>query len=92
MERTWDSPTLTVSLLREYKTLAHLKSDADHLPTLGSGVMLITTTIIAIAVVKLKHLPMLVAIVFFLASGFIDGLFFGSSAKKVPHGESEGFS
>ncbi|GAA5909582.1 hypothetical protein JCM6882_003461 [Rhodosporidiobolus microsporus] len=51
-----------------------------------SGVLLITTTMIALAMVELKHLPILLAVGYFLGSGFIDGLFIGATAKKVPHG------
>jgi KUP system potassium uptake protein len=36
--------------------------------------------------VRLKHLPVVVAVGYFLLSAFIDCLFFGSSIKKVPHG------
>ncbi|BGO93261.1 hypothetical protein NBRC10512_000086 [Rhodotorula toruloides] len=51
-----------------------------------SGVMIITTTILAVAMAQVKHLPVLVAIGYFLLSAFIDGLFFGASLKKVPTG------
>ncbi|CEQ41632.1 SPOSA6832_03369 [Sporobolomyces salmonicolor] len=51
-----------------------------------SGVLLITTGIISIAIVKLKHLPVIVALHFLVGAGFIDGLFFGATALKVPHG------
>ena len=51
-----------------------------------SGVLFVTTVTLALAMVRLKHLPVLVAVVYFLFSGFIDCLFFGSSIKKVPHG------
>ncbi|GAA5914976.1 hypothetical protein JCM6882_001949 [Rhodosporidiobolus microsporus] len=51
-----------------------------------AGVLLISTSMIALAIVQLKHLPILVALVYFVFSGFIDGLFLGATAKKVPHG------
>lgn len=51
-----------------------------------SGVMFITTSILAVAMVQVKHLSVLVAIGYFLLSAFIDGLFFGASLKKVPTG------
>ncbi|GAA5838703.1 hypothetical protein JCM9279_003833 [Rhodotorula babjevae] len=51
-----------------------------------SGVMLITTLTLALAMVQLKGLPVLVALAYFLAAAFIDALFFGAALKKVPHG------
>lgn len=51
-----------------------------------SGVLLVTTTIIAFAMIRLKHLPVVVAIGYFILSAFVDCLFFGASAKKVPRG------
>ncbi|GAA5958723.1 hypothetical protein JCM21900_002075 [Sporobolomyces salmonicolor] len=51
-----------------------------------SGVLLITTGIISIAIVKLKQLPVIIALHFLVGAGFIDGLFFGATALKVPHG------
>jgi KUP system potassium uptake protein len=36
--------------------------------------------------VQIKGLPILLACVYFVFSGFIDGLFFGATSKKVPHG------
>ncbi|GAA5828507.1 hypothetical protein JCM11251_000823 [Rhodosporidiobolus azoricus] len=51
-----------------------------------AGVMLITTVMIALSMVEMKHLPILLAVAYFVASGFIDGLFVGATAKKVPHG------
>ncbi|GAA5928143.1 hypothetical protein JCM3775_002829 [Rhodotorula graminis] len=51
-----------------------------------SGVMLITTLTLALAMVQLKGMPVVVALAYFLAAAFIDALFFGASLKKVPHG------
>ncbi|BGP41752.1 hypothetical protein JCM10450v2_005818 [Rhodotorula kratochvilovae] len=51
-----------------------------------SGVMLITTLTLALAMVQLKGLPVLLALAYFLLSAFLDCLFFGASLKKVPHG------
>ncbi|GAA6030383.1 hypothetical protein JCM8097_009081 [Rhodosporidiobolus ruineniae] len=51
-----------------------------------SGVLLITTTMVALAMVQLKHLPVFIAVVYFILSAFIDGLFFGATSLKVPHG------
>lgn len=50
--------------------------------------MIVTTSILAIAIVKLKHLPVFVALIYLVFSIFIDGLFWGASLKKVPHGSS----
>lgn len=51
-----------------------------------SGVLIVTTSILAVAIVRLKHLPVIVAVLFFIGFGFVDALFFGASLKKVPHG------
>ncbi|BGP18030.1 hypothetical protein JCM10213_008435 [Rhodosporidiobolus nylandii] len=51
-----------------------------------SGVLLITTAMISIAMVQLKHLPVVVGVAWFIVSGFIDGLFVGAASKKIPHG------
>ncbi|GAA6002540.1 KUP/HAK/KT family potassium transporter [Rhodotorula paludigena] len=51
-----------------------------------SGVMLITTLMIALAMIQLKGFPVLVALAYFFLAAFIDCLFFGASLKKVPHG------
>ncbi|KAG0655829.1 hypothetical protein C6P46_000681 [Rhodotorula mucilaginosa] len=51
-----------------------------------SGVMFITTCTLAIAMIQIKHLPVIVAVIYFFAAGFIDCLFFGATLKKVPHG------
>lgn len=48
--------------------------------------MLITTLMIALAMIQLKGFPVLVALAYFLLAAFIDCLFFGASLKKVPHG------
>ncbi|KIJ49086.1 hypothetical protein M422DRAFT_777639 [Sphaerobolus stellatus SS14] len=49
-------------------------------------VLFVTTTLIAIQCRYVKHLPWIVGLVFLLAFGFIDGLFFGAALRKVPHG------
>lgn len=48
--------------------------------------MIVTTTLIAVQIFAIKQLPLIVAIAFFLFFGFLDGLFWGASLKKVPHG------
>ncbi|GAA5888418.1 hypothetical protein JCM5296_000623 [Sporobolomyces johnsonii] len=51
-----------------------------------SGVFIITTIMLSLAMIQIKHLPIAVAVVYFFASGFIDCLFFGATLRKVPHG------
>ncbi|GAA5833011.1 hypothetical protein JCM3766R1_000398 [Sporobolomyces carnicolor] len=51
-----------------------------------ASVMIITTIMLSVAVVQLKHLHFLLAIAFFLFFGFFDCLFWGATLKKVPHG------
>ncbi|GJE85382.1 KUP/HAK/KT family potassium transporter [Phanerochaete sordida] len=49
-------------------------------------VMFSTTVLIAIQMVYVKHLPIYVALAFFLVFGFLDGLFWGAALKKIPQG------
>jgi KUP system potassium uptake protein len=52
-----------------------------------SGVMIVTTSFLAIGLVYIKGFPFGVGIWFFVFAGFFDALFWGASLKKVPHGE-----
>ncbi|WVR04896.1 hypothetical protein IAU60_001908 [Kwoniella sp. DSM 27419] len=49
-------------------------------------VMFVTTTLIALSIPVVKGLPWVLGVAFFLLFGFFDGLFWGASLKKVPHG------
>ncbi|ORY80251.1 potassium transporter [Leucosporidium creatinivorum] len=51
-----------------------------------SGVMIVTTSFLAIALVYIRGFPFGVGIWFFIFAGFFDALFWGASLKKVPHG------
>ncbi|GAA5826471.1 hypothetical protein JCM5353_001833 [Sporobolomyces roseus] len=51
-----------------------------------ASVMIITTIMLSVAIIQLKHLNFLLAIAFFLFFGFFDCLFWGATLKKVPHG------
>lgn len=51
-----------------------------------STVLIVTTTFIAISMVRIKHLPIALALAFLVGAGFIDGLFWGASLKKIPEG------
>ncbi|KAL4246799.1 Potassium transporter [Abortiporus biennis] len=51
-----------------------------------STVMFDTTVLLAVQMVYVKHLPVIIAIAFFLIFGFFDGLFWGAALKKVPKG------
>lgn len=51
-----------------------------------SGVLIVTTSVLAIAIVRIKGLPVIVAIAFFITFMFFDGLFWASSLKKIPQG------
>lgn len=48
--------------------------------------MFVTTTLIAIQIPYVKHLPWILAVAWLLSFGFIDGLFYGAALRKVPHG------
>jgi KUP system potassium uptake protein len=49
-------------------------------------VMIATSSLVAIQMRYVKGLPIIVALAFFVFYGFIDGLFWGASLKKIPHG------
>ncbi|KAJ1300716.1 hypothetical protein OPQ81_002360 [Rhizoctonia solani] len=51
-----------------------------------STVMFVTTTLITIQISYVKHRPAILGAAFLLFFGFIDGLFWGASLKKIPHG------
>ncbi|CAE6360553.1 unnamed protein product [Rhizoctonia solani] len=51
-----------------------------------STVMFVTTTLITIQIPLVKRKPVVLGITFLIFFGFIDGLFWGASLKKVPHG------
>ncbi|KAG8720565.1 hypothetical protein FRC08_018842 [Ceratobasidium sp. 394] len=49
-------------------------------------VMIVTTSLLAIQIPFVKRLPAILGVAFFVFFGFIDGLFWGASLRKVPHG------
>ncbi|KAH9055355.1 potassium transporter [Lactarius vividus] len=49
-------------------------------------VMFTTTVLIALQMRYVKFLPVIVSIMFLVFFGFLDGLFWGASLKKIPHG------
>ncbi|TFY59675.1 hypothetical protein EVG20_g7693 [Dentipellis fragilis] len=49
-------------------------------------VMFTTTCLVSIQTRYVKHLPIVCGVAFFLFFGFIDGLFWGASLKKIPKG------
>ncbi|KAI9452283.1 potassium transporter [Lactarius psammicola] len=49
-------------------------------------VMFTTTVLIALQMRYVKHLPIILSIMFLGFFGFLDGLFWGASLKKIPHG------
>ncbi|KAG8743230.1 hypothetical protein FRC10_000231 [Ceratobasidium sp. 414] len=49
-------------------------------------VMIVTTSLLAIQIPFVKRLPAIFGVAFFVFFGFIDGLFWGASLRKVPHG------
>ncbi|KAI0264210.1 potassium transporter [Gloeopeniophorella convolvens] len=49
-------------------------------------VMFTTSVLVSLQMRYVKHLPIIVGVVFLIIFGFIDGLFWGASLKKVPDG------
>ncbi|CAE6398379.1 unnamed protein product [Rhizoctonia solani] len=51
-----------------------------------STVMFVTTTLITLQIPLVKHKPVILGVAFLVFFAFIDGLFWGASLKKIPHG------
>lgn len=49
-------------------------------------VMFSTAVLIAVHIYYIKRLPLIIALGYIIIFGFFDGLFWGASLKKVPHG------
>ncbi|KAG8951578.1 hypothetical protein FRC04_005865 [Tulasnella sp. 424] len=73
----------TIVMVAAFKDLANLTNAYGFAV---STVMFVTTSLVAIQAYYTKHLPLVVAVGFFLIFGFFDGLFWGASLRKVPHG------
>lgn len=48
--------------------------------------MIVTTSFIAIQIYCVKRMPLVLSVAFFCVFVFFDGLFWGASLKKIPHG------
>ncbi|TEB40003.1 potassium transporter [Coprinellus micaceus] len=79
----WILMILTIVFVAAFKDLAALTNAYGFAV---ATVMLSTTGLLAIQMFYVKRWPMIVAILFFIFWGFIDGLFWGASLRKVPHG------
>ncbi|KAG8908676.1 hypothetical protein FRC01_007308 [Tulasnella sp. 417] len=73
----------TIIMVAVFKDLAKLTNAYGFAV---STVMFVTTSLVALQAYYTKHLPLVVAVGFFLIFGFFDGLFWGASLRKVPHG------
>ncbi|KAI4518197.1 potassium transporter [Schizophyllum commune Loenen D] len=51
-----------------------------------STVSLSTTLLLSVQIYVVKRRPLVFALAFFALFGFVDGLFWGSAVRKVPHG------
>ncbi len=49
-------------------------------------VMLSTTILLSFQIHYVKKLPIIISLLYFVVFGFFDGLFWGASLKKIPHG------
>ncbi|KAG8998098.1 hypothetical protein FRB90_012379 [Tulasnella sp. 427] len=79
----WTLMIGTIIMVAVFKDLAKLTNAYGFAV---STVMFVTTSLVAIQAYYTKHLPLVVAVGFFLIFGFFDGLFWGASLRKVPHG------
>ena len=48
--------------------------------------LIITTLMLTLAMIYVRHLPVIMALAFCLVFGFVDSLFFGASLSKIPTG------
>ncbi|TFK27651.1 potassium transporter [Coprinopsis marcescibilis] len=79
----WILMIVTIVLVGAFSNLSNLTNAYGFAV---ATVMLSTTGLLAIQMFYVKKWPIIVGAVFFLFFGFIDGAFWGASAKKVPHG------
>ncbi|KAG8843145.1 hypothetical protein FRB96_004344 [Tulasnella sp. 330] len=73
----------TIIMVAAFKNLGNLTNAYGFSV---SAVMFVTTSVVTIQMRYTKHLPVIIPFGFFCIFGFFDGLFFGASMKKVPHG------
>ncbi|KIY46745.1 potassium transporter [Fistulina hepatica ATCC 64428] len=79
----WTLMIITVILIASFSNLTNLTNAYGFAV---ATVMLSTTGLLTLHMLWVKHWPAVVAIGFFLIWGFFDGLFWGASIRKIPHG------
>jgi len=79
----WTLMIVTVILVAGFGTSTNLTNAYGFAV---STVMFSTSVLISVQIRQVKHLPIIVAIAFFIFYGFIDGLFWGASLRKIPRG------
>ncbi|TFK33003.1 potassium transporter [Crucibulum laeve] len=79
----WALMIATIVVVAVFSNLANLTNAYGFAV---ATVMLSTSVLLAVQMFYVKHLPLTLAIAYFISFGFFDGLFWGAALKKVPHG------
>ncbi|KAJ7486154.1 potassium transporter [Mycena galericulata] len=79
----WTVMVVTIIIVAAFANLAALTNAYGFCV---ATVMFSTTILLAVQMRWVKHWPAVVALGYFIFYGFIDGLFWGASLKKVPRG------
>ncbi|SJL07638.1 uncharacterized protein ARMOST_10988 [Armillaria ostoyae] len=79
----WTLMIGTIVLVATFSDLAKLTNAYGFAV---ATVMLSTTILLSFQIHYVKKLPIIVALLYFVVFGFFDGLFWGASLKKIPHG------
>ncbi|KDR82452.1 hypothetical protein GALMADRAFT_237778 [Galerina marginata CBS 339.88] len=79
----WILMIATVVIVVVFSNLANLTNAYGFAV---ATVMMSTSLLLAIQMYYVKHLPVIVGLLYFFTFGFFDALFWGASFKKVPHG------
>ncbi|KAF9561755.1 potassium transporter [Agrocybe pediades] len=79
----WALMIATVVIVAVFSNLANLTNAYGFAV---ATVMISTSLLLSMQLVWVKHLPVVLGVLYFLVFGFFDALFWGASFKKVPHG------
>ncbi|KAG7440895.1 potassium transporter [Guyanagaster necrorhizus] len=79
----WTLMIGTIILVATFSDLAKLTNAYGFAV---ATVMFSTTILLSFQIHYVKKLPVVIALLYFVFFGFFDGLFWGASLKKIPHG------
>jgi len=79
----WALMIITIIIVGVFKNLTNLTNAYGFAV---ATVMFSTSWLISVQIYYVKHLPVVVALAYFIPFGFFDGLYWGAAFKKVPEG------